>query len=58
MNTSPVSMIGSKERASLSAHSYVQTFRRESIGSNSPIRWVTENGHYGECRLHRSSVHE
>lgn len=39
----------------LSAHSYVQTFRRESVGSTSPTLWVTEQLPYGECRLHREA---
>lgn len=39
----------------LSAHPYIQTFRRESVGSTNAIRWVTEQQPYGECRLHREA---
>ena len=35
-------------------HSYVQTFRRESVGAGA-ARWVTEEQPSGKCRVHREA---
>lgn len=44
-----------QKTCTISAHSYLQTFHRDSRGPNGLTRWITEEQPYGECRLHREA---
>jgi hypothetical protein len=44
-----------QKTCTFSAHTYVQTFRREPAGPGNPIHWITQFAPNGECGLQREA---